>query len=117
VELEPGEHRFRQVIPGYRETTHVVAVTAGDPRVTLRLPPFGILTVINDFEVPSRGAKVLVGGRDVGPLPLRDVKIAAGTIELAVVWPDGSRFDESFTLPAGGVVRRIVRPSPAPPAP
>ena len=117
VELAPGLHQFRQVIPGYRDMVHAVEVTAADPKVTLRLPPFGILTVINDFEVSSRGAKVLVGGHEVGPLPLRDVKVQAGAIELAVVWPDGSRYDESLTLPAGGVLRRIVRPSPAPPSP
>ena len=97
---------------------HAVEVTAADPRVTLRLPPFGIL----DRDQRLRGAlraarRCWSAAARSGRLPLRDVKVEAGAIELAVVWPDGTRYQESLTLPAGGVLRRIVRPSPAPPSP
>jgi eukaryotic-like serine/threonine-protein kinase len=108
--LLAGAHTFHHAIPGYREQTVVVTVSASEPRVTLRLPPFGILSVFPDFGVPVRDARVRVDGTDLGALPLRDSKIEAGRRSLVVTWPDGTEYREEFEVPAATTVRRTVRP-------
>jgi eukaryotic-like serine/threonine-protein kinase len=108
--LTLGKHTLTQRIPGYREETREVEVTAAGQQVTLHLPPFGILSVVNDFNVPVQGAKVYLDGKHLGPLPLRDRKIAAGAHELKVVWPDGAEYREATEVGAASAVTRVVRP-------
>jgi len=73
-----------------------------------------MLTVLADFGVKTRGARVSYGGRDLGGFRDRPFKVEAGTFPLVVEWPDGGRFEESITVPADGSVTRTVRPSAAP---
>ncbi len=110
VRLAIGRHTVAQRIPGYREETRDVEVTAAGQQIALRLPPFGILSVVNDFNVPVQGAKVLLDGRQLGPLPVRDRKVEAGAHELKVVWPDGSEYREAVRIAAASAVTRVVRP-------
>ena len=112
VALAPGEHEFRQRIPGYLEQTVTIAVSAAAPRVTLRLPPFGMLSVFPEFGVPVRDVTVTIDGRPAGSLPLRDRKLEAGRRELLVRWPDGSEYREEIEVPAAEAVLRMVRPRP-----
>ncbi|MFH1177884.1 MAG: protein kinase [Acidobacteriota bacterium] len=109
--LAPGSHVFRQRIPGYREKTVTVDVSAQTGRITLQLPPFGLLSVFNDFDVPMRDTKVLVDGKEIGALPITDRKVEAGRRELVVRWPDGSEFREEIEIPAEAPIRRVVRPA------
>ncbi len=109
VSLPPGDHTFRQSIPGYREQTVTVTVTAETPKVTLRLPPFGLLSVFPDFGVPVRDARVLVDDTDLGPLPLRERKLEVGRRRLLVRWPDGKEYREEIDIPAATSVQRMVR--------
>jgi serine/threonine-protein kinase len=110
VSLTPGDHIFRQSIPGYRERTVTATVSAASPRVTLRLPPFGLLSVFPDFGVPVRDVTVTVDGVDVGPLPLRDRKLEVGQRQLEIRWPDGRQYREAVDIPAAAAVQRTVRP-------
>ncbi len=110
VRLAIGRHTLKQTIPGYREETREVDVTAAGQQIALRLPPFGILSVVNDFNVPVQGAKVFLDGRNLGALPVRDRKVEAGAHELKVVWPDGSEWREAARIPAASAVTRVVRP-------
>jgi hypothetical protein len=110
VRLAIGRHAVTQRIPGYREETRDVEVTAAGQRIALSLPPFGILSVVNDFNVPVQGAKVFLDGRQLGPLPVRGRKVEAGAHELKVVWPDGSEYREAARIAAASAVTRVVRP-------
>ncbi|HPW56780.1 MAG: serine/threonine protein kinase [Thermoanaerobaculaceae bacterium] len=114
VRLAPGTHKVRQTIEGYKDVVHTVEITQAGQSVRLRLPPFGMLTVLADFGVKTRGARVSYGGRDLGGFRDRPFKVEAGTFPLVVEWPDGGRFEESITVPADGSVTRTVRPSAAP---
>jgi eukaryotic-like serine/threonine-protein kinase len=110
VRLAVGRHTITQRIPGYREETREVEVTAAGQRIAMSLPPFGILSVVNDFNVPIQGAKVFLDGRKLGALPVRDRKVEAGAHELKVVWPDGSEYREATSVAAASAVTRVVRP-------
>ena len=110
VTLTVGRHSFRLRIPGYREATHEVEVTAAGQTITLHLPPFGLLTVVNDFGVAVQGATVYLDGDLVGPLPVRDRKVEAGTHELRVVWPDGSEYRGQIEVTAASQQTRVVHP-------
>ena len=110
VTLTVGRHSFRLRIPGYREATHEAEVTAAGQTITLHLPPFGLLTVVNDFGVAVQGATVYLDGDLVGPLPVRDRKVEAGTHELRVVWPDGSEYRGQIEVTAASQQTRVVHP-------
>jgi len=110
VRLAIGRHAVIQRIPGYREETRDVEVTAAGQRIALSLPPFGILSVVNDFNVPVQEDKVFLDGRQLGPLPVRGRKVEAGVHELKVVWPDGSEYREAARIAAASAVTRVVRP-------
>jgi serine/threonine-protein kinase len=110
IALMPGEHTFRQVIPGYREQTVTLSVSASEPRVSLSLPPFGMLSVFPDFGVAVRDARVSIDGTDLGPLPQRDRKLEVGRRQLVVRWPNGGEYREEVDIPARSAVRRTVRP-------
>ena len=110
VALTVGKHTVRQRIPGYREATREVEVTGAGQTLTLHLPPFGLLTVVNDFGVAVQGASVYLDGNLLGPLPVRDRKVEAGTHELRVVWPDGAEYREQTEVAAASQQTRVVRP-------
>jgi eukaryotic-like serine/threonine-protein kinase len=110
VTLTVGRHSFRQRIPGYREATREVEVTGAGQTITLHLPPFGLLTVVNDFGVAVQGATVYLDGDLVGPLPVRDRKVEAGTHELRVVWLDGSEYRSETEVTAASQQTKVVRP-------
>jgi len=110
IELEPGSHVVVQRIPGYRQRTRTVEVTDATTELALVLPPFGLLSVVNDFGVPILGSEVTVDDLRIGPLPVRDRKVEAGAHVLEVTWPDGGRWRETVQVPAGGPVRRVVQP-------
>jgi hypothetical protein len=108
--LTVGRHTFLQRIPSYREATQQVEVTAAGQTVTLHLPPFGLLTVVNDFGVAVQGATVYLDGDLVGPLPVRDRKVEAGAHELRVVWLDGSEYRTGLEVTAATQQTKVVRP-------
>jgi hypothetical protein len=110
VSLTVGTHTVRQRIPGYREATHEIEVNAAGQVIALHLPPFGLLTVVNDFGVPVQGAKVYLDGNSLGPLPVQDRKVEAGTHELRVTWPDGSEYREETEIGAATAQTKVVRP-------
>ena len=110
VQLAIGKHTIVQRIPGYREETSEVEVTAAGQTIKLALPPFGLLTVVNDMGVPLQGTQVFLDDKLLGPLPVRDRKVEAGTHRLRVVWPDGSEFSEETAVEAGRPVSRVVGP-------
>jgi hypothetical protein len=110
VKLAIGKHTVIQKIPGYRQETRDVDVTSSGQRIVLRLPPFGILSVVNDFNVPVQGATVFLDGRKLGLLPVRERKVEAGTHQLKVVWPDGSEYREEARIEPASAVTRVVRP-------
>ncbi|MGE5236984.1 MAG: serine/threonine-protein kinase [Acidobacteriota bacterium] len=110
VELTAGRHVIRQRIAGYLEKESDVEVTPETRRVALQLPPFGLLSVVNDFGVPIQGAEVSVDGRRVGTLPIRERKVEAGSHEVKVSWPDGRSFTRRVVVPAAGTVPVVVRP-------
>ncbi|MBZ5589211.1 MAG: serine/threonine protein kinase [Acidobacteriia bacterium] len=110
VSLTLGKHSFTQRIPGYREETQEIEVTQEGQKVALRLPPFGIISVLNDFNVPVHGTKVYLDDKMLGALPVRDRKVAAGSHEIKVTWPDGSEYREVTDVGAASSVTRVVRP-------
>lgn len=110
VTLSPGRHEIRQRIPGYRETTHTIEVTRAGEQFNLRLPPFGLLTVMNDMGVAVRGARVFVDGKEVGNLPLIEMKVEAGRREVKVSWPDGSQWSDTVDITAMERAHRTARP-------
>ena len=110
VPLTIGKHTFKQRIAGYREETREIEVTQDGQTIALHLPPFGILSVLNDFNVPVQGTKVYLDGSVVGPLPVRDRKVSAGAHEIRVTWPDGSEYREAAEIGAASSLTRVVRP-------
>lgn len=110
VTLSPGRHRIRQVIEGYRDTTTEVEVTPSTRRLNLTLPPFGLLTVLQDLGQPTAGVAVFLDGEELGGLPAMERKVAAGERALRVVWPDGGVFEETITVTAAGHTRLTVWP-------
>ena len=108
--LTVGKHTIRQRIPGYREATRDVEVTEAGQTITLRLPPFGLLTVVNDFGAPVAGAQVYLDGERIGPLPVLDRKVEAGAHDLRVAWPDGSEYRDRVEIAAASAQTRVVRP-------
>ena len=111
VQLLPGSYRIRQRIPEYKERTHTIEVSEGRTRFNLRLPPFGLLSLLNDFGVPVQGSRVLVDGEELGQLPLRDRRVEAGTRRVRVEWPDGRFWEEELAVPANDRAHRTVRPT------
>jgi eukaryotic-like serine/threonine-protein kinase len=110
VTLTVGRHTIRQRIPGYREATREVEVTGAGQTIALRLPPFGLLTVVNDFGAPVQGARVYLDGKLIGSLPVLDRKVEAGGHELRVTWPDGSEYRDHLDIAAEGTQTKVVRP-------
>lgn len=110
IPLSVGRHRLRQVIEGYREATSEVEVTPTTRRLNLTLPPFGLLSVLQDLGQPTAGAKVYLDGELLGDLPTLERKVAAGERRLRVVWPDGGEFEESIQVTAAGHTRLTVWP-------
>ena len=110
LSLTLGKHSFVQRIPGYREETREIEVTQAEQTVALRLPPFGLISVLNDFNVPVHGTKVYLDDKMLGPLPIRERKVAAGSHEIRVTWPDGSEYREATDVGAASSVTRVVRP-------
>jgi hypothetical protein len=110
VTLTVGTHTVQQRIPGYREASREVDVKAAGQTITLHLPPFGLLTVVNDFGVPVQGAKVYLDGTSIGTLPVRDHKVEAGTHELKVTWPDGAVYRDKLEVGATSTQTKVVRP-------
>jgi serine/threonine-protein kinase len=110
IALEPGPHLFRQRIAGYREQTLPITIEAGTREVKLQLPPFGLLSVFNDFGVSVRETVVLLDGKPLGPLPLQERKVQAGEHLLEVRWPDGGLLRQSVAVPAQGHQRVTVSP-------
>ncbi|MEW6337342.1 MAG: serine/threonine-protein kinase [Acidobacteriota bacterium] len=110
VELPPGVHTVRQRIPGYLEKEHRVEVGTETTRLTFQLPPFGLLSVHNDFGVPMHGTTVTLDGRPLGTLPVRDRKVEAGSHEVVVRWPDGRTFTRRVDVPAAKSVPLVARP-------
>lgn len=110
VHLVPGRHRIRQVIEGYRDTTTEVDITPTTRRLNLTLPPFGLLTVLQDLGQPTTGVTIFLDGEKLGGLPLLERKVAAGERTLKVVWPDGGVFEETITISAAGHTRLTVWP-------
>ena len=116
VSLTLGKHTIRQRIAGYREKVTEVDVTPATQRITLRLPPYGMLSVVNDLGVAVQGAKVTLDGEELGALPIFEKKVEAGKHEMVVTWPDGSTAQDTVVVPAGEAVARTVRPGAAPAA-
>jgi len=110
LSLTVGKHSFVERIPGYREETREIEVTEAGQAVALRLPPFGILSVLNDFNVPVNGSKVYLDDKTLGALPVRDRKVEAGSHEMKVTWPDGSEYREAIEVGAASSVTKVVRP-------
>jgi serine/threonine protein kinase len=110
LRLSIGPHTIVQRIPGYRESTKRIEVRPDSPPFRFELPPFGILTVMNDPEVAPRGAVVFLDGSELGPLPVQDFKVEAGAHELLVTWPNGTRFAEQIEVPAKARVVRAAKP-------
>jgi eukaryotic-like serine/threonine-protein kinase len=105
-----GKHSFVQRIAGYREETREIEVTQAGQAIVLHLPPFGILSVLNDFSVPVNGSKVYLDDKVLGALPVRERKVAAGSHAIRVTWPDGSEYHEAVEVAAASSVARVVRP-------
>jgi serine/threonine-protein kinase len=110
VTLTVGTHTIRERIPGYREDTREVEVKEAGQTIALRLPPFGLLTVVNDFGAPVQGAQVYLDGHAIGPLPVLDRKVEAGGHELKVTWPDGSGYSDKVEVTAESAQTKVVRP-------
>ncbi|MGD1148776.1 MAG: serine/threonine-protein kinase [Thermoanaerobaculaceae bacterium] len=110
LRLTVGKHALTQKIAGYREESREIEVTQAGQTVTLHLPPFGIVSVLNDFNVAIQGAKVFLDGKLLGALPVRDRKVEAGPHEIKVTWPDGSEYREATEVGAASSLTRVVRP-------
>ena len=110
VDLTVGGHRIRQRIPGYRDKDHAVEVTTQTTQLKLHLPPFGLLTVVNDFGVPVQGARVYLDDEELGALPVKDRKVPAGVHTLVINWPGRGEYREQVEIPPGVSVPRIVAP-------
>jgi eukaryotic-like serine/threonine-protein kinase len=110
VTLMPGRHVVLQRIPGYREKTYNVDVAAATSKLVLRLPSYGYLSVLNDFDVSVQGSKVYIDGRPVGALPLRDRKVEAGRHALRVTWPGGGAYSSLVVVPTAASLDRVVHP-------
>jgi eukaryotic-like serine/threonine-protein kinase len=110
VDLTVGGHRIRQRIPGYRDKVHTVEVTTQTTQLKLHLPPFGLLTVVNDFGVPVQGARVYLDDEELGALPVKDRKVPAGVHTLVINWPGRGEYREQVEIPPGVSVPRVVAP-------
>ncbi len=110
VALAVGTHTVRQRIVGYREASQEVQVKDAGQAIALRLPPFGLLSVVNDFGAPVQGAQVYLDGSLVGALPVHDRKVEAGAHELRVAWPDGSEYRDRVEIGAASTQTKVVRP-------
>ncbi len=111
VELPPGRHVIRYRIEGWASDETTVRVGSEPMQVNLSLPPFGKLSVIGDFGAPREGARVLIDGRDAGGLNLRDHRIAPGTHQVEVRWPDGSVTQREVEVPAMDTAVVVVKPT------
>jgi hypothetical protein len=110
VELVVGPHTFRQRIAGYMEKERTIDVQPTTARINLQLPPYGLLSVVNDFGVAIQGAEVSIDGHRVGSLPVRERKVEAGHHDVKVSWPDGRSFSRSIDVAAGQTAPVVARP-------
>ena len=69
-----------------------------------------MLTVVNDFGVPIQGARVYLDNEDLGALPVKDRKVAAGVHSLVVTWPGQGEYREQIEVIAGRSLPRVVAP-------
>ncbi|MCU0302879.1 MAG: protein kinase [Thermoanaerobaculales bacterium] len=89
VSLLPGAHTFTISIPDFPERTLTRTVDATTKTIVLTLD-LGLLTVVGDPAVQLPGGEVFLDGDRLGALPLIRKKVAAGSHELVVRWPDAA---------------------------
>ncbi len=106
-----GEHTVTVKRPGYAAFVKKVIVPGGksvdvDAKLTAVM---AVLSVTSDVA----GAQVLLNGRNVGTVPLRDVEVPPGPAELAVI-KEGFREDtQKITFIAGKDYPVVVKFNPA----
>jgi hypothetical protein len=103
--LATGSHRVRLELEDYEPHRGSVEIRAGEthtieqPLVRRAPPPepvgTGRITLTTD-----RPARVLLGDRDLGTTPLRDVELPAGVVRLDFETADGTRHRRGVLVPA-----------------
>jgi serine/threonine-protein kinase len=108
VSLLPGTHTFTISIPDFPERTVTRTVDGSTGTIVLTLD-VGLLTVVGDPANHLPGGEVFLDGNRLGPLPLVRKKVAAGSHELVVRWPDaGEPFRTAVEIPPAPAVFQLT---------
>ena len=113
TDLAPGKHIIEVRAPCFRTKRIALGEELSTPFADHALEPFklepsqGLLSV--GSGVP--GGEAFLSGRSLGPLPVKDAPVCAGTFDLQVKFPAGG-YAQTLEIGEGKSVDLQVRPKP-----
>ncbi len=108
--LPAGEYRLIISAEGYVDQQRVAVLRAdAETRVQVKLEQAASRVAALTVTGTPQGARVLLAGRDLGPVPLTTNGLTPGVFELEVVSPGHEAFRHTLVLEAGGATRVAVR--------
>ena len=113
ADLAPGKHVVEVRAPCFKGKRIALGEELAQPFADHILEPFalepsrGFLSVSS--EVP--GGELLLGDKSLGPLPVKDLPVCAGTLDLQVRFQAGS-YSQRLTVDEGKTVELQVQPRP-----
>ena len=100
IPLQPGQYVIRIESEGFKMVAESINIAKGEKMVlNVALPAINGMLTVQDAE-NAKGAKVFIDGKEVGEIPLYNVKVKAGNHKLKVEKPSflPEKEEYAFTL-------------------
>ena len=100
IPLQPGQYVIRIESEGFKMVAESINIAKGEKMVlNVALPAINGMLTVQDAE-NAKGAKVYIDGKEVGEIPLYNVKVKAGNHKLKVEKPSflPEKEEYAFTL-------------------
>ena len=98
IPLQPGQYVIRVESEGFKMVAESVNLSRGEKMVlNVALPAINGMMTIQDAE-NAKGAKVFIDGKEVGEIPLYNIKVKAGNHKMKVEKPNFLPEKEEYTF-------------------
>ena len=104
--IRPGDYRVSVNVAGYRDWQQVVTVTEADSQ-QIDIEPAILPGTVSITSVPP-AAHVVLNGEHLGPTPLRDLTLEAGTYSLQVTAPRYQKSEQTLAVTGRNVDQTIA---------